>query len=277
MSILQITSKYQDSAETHTAVWKDGCLIEHSTIQEKQNSGTTVTIPSLFCKYPVRRKYSNTNLDSLKHTIILFALIFPQVSFSLIDSERNAIILKTKKCSTSLGIFQQLFGDRFSQEMKAHSIHEKQFEIQGYFGNRVPTKVHQYIYINNHYISPNNNLYKLVSSTYNNYLVKTDAQNRKGKDHPIFLISITWETCSSYELCYLEENVAYPILEDTLRRFIIRYLYVADDIQQSKEPSTQLIKKQRQLKKTSGFIKHLEPSSNSIASTVSSIDQNNQL
>ncbi|KAI9300862.1 histidine kinase-like ATPase [Cunninghamella echinulata] len=138
MSILQITSKYQDSAETYTAIWKDGCLIEHSIIQGKQKSGTIVTIPSLFCKYPVRRKYNNTSLDSLKYTTILFALIFPQVSFNLINSARNMIILTTKKCSTSLEIFQQLFGDRFSH---AHSIHEKQFEIQGYFGNRVPTKV----------------------------------------------------------------------------------------------------------------------------------------
>ncbi|CAO3612716.1 unnamed protein product [Cunninghamella blakesleeana] len=277
MSILKITSKFQYAENAYTAIWKDGRLVEHSIDQEKQKSGTTVTVPSLFCKYPVRRKYSNTNLDSLKHIVILFALTFPQISFNLIDAVRNINILSLKKCSSSLGVFQQLFGYRFIQDIRTHIIHENEFRIQGFFGNRVPSKVHQYIYINNHYISPNSNLYKLVSLTFNNYLGKADHQNRKGKDHPIFLINIEWGNCSSYEICFLEENKAYPLLEDLLRKLVMRHLYVTDDIQLDKQ-STKSAKKQCRQKKTNSYIQHLQSSSNSTTSgSLPSFDQKNPL
>ncbi|CAO3599211.1 unnamed protein product [Absidia cylindrospora] len=227
MSILHITSKHQSDTDTYMAIWKDGHLIQHSKGKDNLRPGTTVLIPSLFYKFPVRQKHQTTTIDTLKHTLTLFALIFPQVNFTLTDIIKNSKCMVTKKCSSSFGIFQSLFGARFAQAIKAYSIHEDQFRLQGFFGDGVPTKVHQYIYVNHHHIPPSNNdLYKIVASTIQNYSSErlADDQIRKGKDYPLFLIKIDCTSLATFDIPFLSGHGSYPRLTALLERLVLRYL-----------------------------------------------------
>ncbi|KAI8089752.1 uncharacterized protein BX664DRAFT_140852 [Halteromyces radiatus] len=260
MSILQIISRHRTSSDSFMATWKDGQLIQHSICKDNHAYGTTVLIPSLFYKYPVRQKHQRTNLESLKHTLTLFALIFPQVKFTLIDRVQNSKCMVTKKISSSLGIFQLLFGQRFTQEIKAYSIHEDQLQLHGYFGgDGVPTKVHQYIYVNKHYISPaDNDLYKTVNTIIQSYSSERLAEDniKRGRDYPIFLIKIDCTCIASYDITFLSEHVIYPRLMTLLKRLTMKYIQsTGKQLSQDKRKKQEPLSKKKQ-KTASLYLEH---------------------
>jgi hypothetical protein len=137
MSILHITTRHESSTETYKATWKvideipkrigcklvkEGLLIgrpayttpeidRYSTarndcagslfvLQGKQERKGLYQCSSSFflpLQLPVRQKSQNTNLDTLKHAMTLFALTFPQVNFTLVDKKRKSRCMVTKK------------------------------------------------------------------------------------------------------------------------------------------------------------------------------------
>ncbi|KAI8336160.1 hypothetical protein BC941DRAFT_428482 [Chlamydoabsidia padenii] len=227
LSILNITTRHKSSTDTYTATWKDSRLIQYSQSTNTHKPGTIVLIPSLFYKLPIRQRNQNTSFDSLKHTLTLFALIFPQISFTLTDNKRHSKRMVTKKFSSSFGIFQSYFDQQIAQTIKPYSIQDNQVRLQGYFGDGVPTKAHQYIYVNRHYIPPSScELYKIVSSTIKNYSSKRLAEEHIGKrkEHPLFLIKIECACLTSYSIPYLGGHAIYSRLETLLKRLVLRYL-----------------------------------------------------
>ncbi|KAG0171005.1 DNA mismatch repair protein [Apophysomyces sp. BC1021] len=205
--------------------------------------------------FPVRRKqqrhlHCNATLEKIKRSVANVAIAFPQVSFIVQDVSRNSKVLVTKKCSSSIAIFRQLFGQNLAQDLKPFDVHENDFKLHGYLATKgFPSKVcvsqaaplktfslhlsyktHQYIYVNHQWIAPNE-LHKAVVETFSHSKINemTKAGTCLAKQsthrliflaawlekHPIFLIQVECPSLSSYDISlYLNTLYEHEVSPD---------------------------------------------------------------
>lgn len=86
---VEIISRYCQSSQTFRKSFfgtNSKSLLEHSP--QKRTIGTSVTVKNLFANFPVRQKQLKSELcfEEAKEIIEKFALIFPQIAFSLYNS-----------------------------------------------------------------------------------------------------------------------------------------------------------------------------------------------
>ncbi|CDH60838.1 dna mismatch repair protein [Lichtheimia corymbifera JMRC:FSU:9682] len=193
LGILQIVSRYAN--QTAMAIWKDGKLIETATCLERQNPGTTVTIRDLFFKFPARRRILTLTDRAIKRFVITTALAFPHVGFSVVD--RDTKILSTKRCSSDMSLFRQVFGQPFAQNIRPYECY--------------------YDIVNRIHI-PQNEVYKIISDAFNESSIMKDQdgfQLKKGKTksrnvvdkHPVFVIHVEHPLLSTYDIITYRDAV----------------------------------------------------------------------
>ncbi|KAL0095499.1 hypothetical protein F4703DRAFT_1938783 [Phycomyces blakesleeanus] len=237
----------------------DGVLVEHSLANRQyRQQGTKVVVRNLFYKHPVRQKQQLTEsqysteyrLEQIKRAISIISLVFPAVSFSVFNMARDTEIMRTKKCSSSIGVFRQLFGHalaqnfgddskvlNLSQILEPFEVHKDDFRLHGYISTRgFPNKSHQNIYINRHWV-PHNDLYKTVEDILLKYnwdykSVKPDSlytnrRARTGQKYPIFLIQIDHPSLAHDINLYsntLNEQEPHGRAQQLLREFVYAFL-----------------------------------------------------
>ncbi|KAI8816870.1 uncharacterized protein EV422DRAFT_544343 [Fimicolochytrium jonesii] len=133
--------------------------------------GTTVIVNDIFCNQPVRRKMlqSENVMEGTKRALEPIALSNPQLTLSLTDESRNVKVLATRKADSPQSTFRQLFGMSLAQDLLEVSKMRKGFQITGFISLRgYPSKRHQYIYVNHHFLSPN-----LLHSTINRLFLRS--------------------------------------------------------------------------------------------------------
>ncbi|KAI8373269.1 hypothetical protein BD560DRAFT_446317 [Blakeslea trispora] len=251
-SMTQIISRHHSSKTTFEGFWRDGKIvgsISESRYTRKDHSGTTVIVRDLFYKFPVRRRQSSNayqniaTIESIRRLVVDFAVCFHNVSFTLINGNRNNTILLAKKSETSLGIFRQLFGQETAKHLKHLALQREDVNIDGYISTQgYPNKTHQFIYLNNYFVPVTNELYKTVSNMFSNsqfsemqrkeYIPakKKKSKTRLLQKYPIYVIKLTCPKWSSFEIyMYLEmlnDFPSYSLIETLLSQLISRFLQV---------------------------------------------------
>ncbi|KAI9013827.1 hypothetical protein CLU79DRAFT_768116 [Phycomyces nitens] len=280
-SILQITSKHKNHKGFMT-IWKDGVLVEHSLAKHNHyQQGTKVVVRNLFHKYPVRQKHqlsesqslTGSRLEQIKREVSRISLVFPAVSFSVFNIAKDTQVMKTKKCSSSIGIFRQLFGYPLAQTLESFEVHKDDCRIHGYISTRgLPYKGHQNIYINRHWV-PYNDLYKMVQDmllrykwdykSVNSDCLYTNKRARTGLKYPIFLIQLDCPSLANDITLYtniLNEQESHGQIYRLLRDSVYSFLRSHDTIETHPKPNPK--KMDRPEKPSSVYQKHT-PSFNS--------------
>ncbi|KAI8587856.1 hypothetical protein BDZ88DRAFT_453674 [Geranomyces variabilis] len=156
VSRVEITSR-SNYMQTYTVTMKDGQQTVRPAAVARRR-GTTASIHDLFYKYPVRRKLllNDNALESVKRAMEAIALAFPEVVFTLIDECKDTTVLVTRKAESSQSTFRQLFGISLVQDLTPVAYERHGFRFSGFFSAKgFASKYHQYIYVNQHLMSPN--------------------------------------------------------------------------------------------------------------------------
>ncbi|KAI8376310.1 uncharacterized protein BYT42DRAFT_574154 [Radiomyces spectabilis] len=241
-SILQITSRHAPEKDAYMALWKGGALMQKTkgTLDSRYRSGTIVTVQDLFYKYPVRRKRNldlsnaQVTMDSIRRSMVQIVLPYPEINFSLTDLSRNTKLLVVKKCGSSADVFRQVFGDSLSRTLQLITLSDHAIKIHAYFGvHGVPTKIHQYIYINRQWISTAE-LYKAITSIWNYSSSNTsqlpdndesDSRKKRGRfmaQHPMFLIFIDHPSMTTCDISFYQKLTTEHKIHATLKRLLER-------------------------------------------------------
>ncbi|KAK4511738.1 uncharacterized protein ATC70_007282 [Mucor velutinosus] len=229
-SLTQIITRHYLSSDTFEGFWRDGKMVSEICVSKhtrKNRSGTNVVVRDLFYKFPVRRRqitdssssYQQVVIsESVKRLITTFAILFPHVSFNLVDNARNIKLLTLKKTSSTIQTFKQILNQDITKHFQTLSMQLNNLRTKAYFSPKsYPNKSHQYIYLNNYLVPTSSDLYRCVSDLFSasQFSVAKEeermtafSQSGKGRfiqKYPIYIIKCTCDTWSSYDISvYLE-------------------------------------------------------------------------
>ncbi|KAI7868281.1 hypothetical protein BDF14DRAFT_1794962 [Spinellus fusiger] len=241
-SILQITSRHYQHDTTWMTLWKDSTLIECSQAKKQyRKAGTQVIARNIFYKHPVRQKQhmlesqfaAEYRLELIKRAVSAIALVFPNVSFHLLNLARDTSLLNVKRCSSSIGTFQQLYGRLLAQALDPYQTQDNNSnKVHGYISRKgFPSKVHQYIYINQHRIK-SKYLYKTIVDIISKHLLfyntsqsEEYSNNKKGEKYPIFLIQIECPSLGTHDVSLYDDTMDGYKLHKQIDELVCNFVY----------------------------------------------------
>ncbi|KAJ7693965.1 hypothetical protein B0H17DRAFT_1058803 [Mycena rosella] len=127
----------------------------------RESPGTTVCVRDAFYNLPVRRLSHPTparTLDTIRHEIEAFALVFPNVSFTLenthsVKDDKN-ILLRIPKTTSPLTTFRHLYGRALTQHVDEIDVTSGELRLEGFISlDGAHSKTYQFLYINRHPLS----------------------------------------------------------------------------------------------------------------------------
>ncbi|KAJ3185600.1 DNA mismatch repair protein [Geranomyces variabilis] len=174
------------------------------------------------------------------------ALSFPEVVFTVVDETKDATVLVTRKTESSQSTFRQLFGISLAQDLGPVACERHGFKFSGFFSSKgFASKYHQYIYVNDHLISPNE-IHAAINRVFadsrlgygdeddDDYTSLTPGQKSRysiklTQRMPIFLLKISCppHTCdvlldpNKNMVEFKDWNLIIGIVEDLARNFLI--------------------------------------------------------
>jgi len=130
-------------------------------------NGTIVKCSSLFEKIPARKNFlksKNIEIKKIIKTINSFAIIYPEIRFSLKNNNKQIFIYKKESKENRI---KEIFSKNFWQEKFIVKIKNSHFEIKGFFCHpKEASKINNnYIYVNNRNVK-NINIEKEVKKAY---------------------------------------------------------------------------------------------------------------
>ncbi|KAJ7437820.1 hypothetical protein B0H11DRAFT_1753330, partial [Mycena galericulata] len=160
---LEITSRTARSRQTWSVIVKDSeTLYQGPAVRWRRESpGTTVCIRDAFYNLPVRRLSHPTaarTLDAIRHEIETFALVFPNVSFTLENThsvkDEKDMLLRIPKTTSMLTAFRHLYGRALAQVSYELDETSEDLRLEGFISlDGAHSKAYQFLYINQRPIS----------------------------------------------------------------------------------------------------------------------------
>ncbi|KAK4326671.1 hypothetical protein Pmani_002830 [Petrolisthes manimaculis] len=151
-AIVDICTRPQNSKQTLAKLFTYGKeKMIGGAKSNRPSVGTTITIQDFMYNMPVRRKIIKEAIDieNVRKRLESFALMHPKVSFSLRNDRTNTMILHTKKGSSPVSTFMQLFGNERTQGLAEVEHSLDQFTISGYISTQPHiNKAIQFVYVN---------------------------------------------------------------------------------------------------------------------------------
>ncbi|KAJ7228296.1 hypothetical protein GGX14DRAFT_412547 [Mycena pura] len=169
---LEISSRTLRSRQTWSVIVKGSKALYNgpATRWRRESPGTTVCIRDAFYNasqrtpgsLPVRRLSHPTparTLDAIRRQIEAFALVFPNVSFTLENThslkDEKDILLKIPKTTSMLTTFRHLYGRALAQHVDEIDVASEELRLEGFISlDGAQSKAYQFLYINRHPISP---------------------------------------------------------------------------------------------------------------------------
>ncbi|KAL4027258.1 hypothetical protein IC575_015721 [Cucumis melo] len=158
LSLVEIITRACGRANGYRKVLK-GCKCLYLGIDDMEDFGTTVIVRDLFYNQPVRRKHMQSSpkkvLHAVKKCVVRTALVHSKVSFKIVDSESESILLCTDPSPSPLSLLRSGFGSEVSRSLHELKIGGGDLKLSGYicspFDN-FSIKGVQYVYINRRFI-----------------------------------------------------------------------------------------------------------------------------
>ncbi|KHN41814.1 DNA mismatch repair protein mutL [Glycine soja] len=154
VSLLEIVTKTYGRPNGYRKVLK-GCKCLYLGIDDdRKEMGTTVVIRDLFYNQPVQRKYMQSSpnkvLQSIKNCVVWLALVCPNISFKVVDIEREDELFCTHSASSPLSLVTSGFGVEVTSSLHNLEVENDIIKLSGYISgpcNTVDTKALQYVCI----------------------------------------------------------------------------------------------------------------------------------
>ncbi|KAJ7741084.1 hypothetical protein B0H16DRAFT_1565880 [Mycena metata] len=160
---LEISSRTARSRQSWSVIVKGSKMLYNGPAirWRRESPGTTVCIRDAFYNLPVRRLSHPTparTLDTIRHQIETFALVFPRVSFTLENThsvkDDKDMLLRIPKTTSVLTAFRHLYGRALAQHVEEIDVTSGELRLKGFISlDGAYSKAHQSIYINRHPIS----------------------------------------------------------------------------------------------------------------------------
>ncbi|KAL1354262.1 DNA mismatch repair protein MLH3-like isoform X1 [Arachis hypogaea] len=175
VSLLEIVTRTYGRPNGYRKVLK-GCKCLYLGVDDdRKEVGTTVAVRDLFYNQPVRRKYMQSSpnkvLQSIKKCVQRLALVRPNVSFKVIDVERDDELFCTQIASSPLALLTSGFGEEVSSFLQALEVENDIIKLSGYVSgpcNALNMKALQYVYVNSQFVS-SGPIHKLLSQLANRF------------------------------------------------------------------------------------------------------------
>ncbi|XP_074584609.1 DNA mismatch repair protein MLH3-like isoform X2 [Curcuma longa] len=173
ISIVEIRTKARGKPNAYCKIIKGSRCVFLGIDDQREDVGTTVVVRDLFSNQPVRRRYMQSSsqkvIHCVKKVIVRAALVHPQVSFKLIDIDRDDELLNTVPASSPLPLVSSMFG-KVSCSLCEVGFSDDMLMLSGYISRPAEvfsTKDFQYLYVNLRFVSkgPIHNLLNNLAST----------------------------------------------------------------------------------------------------------------
>ncbi|XP_042378547.1 DNA mismatch repair protein MLH3-like isoform X6 [Zingiber officinale] len=173
ISIVEIRTQARGKPNAYCKIIKGSRCLFLGIDDQREDVGTTVVVRDLFYNQPVRRRYMQSSTQKVIHcvkkVIVRAALVHPQVSFKLIDIDREDELLNTVPASSPLPLVSSMFGD-VSCSLREVGFSDDILMLTGYISRPsevFSTKALQYLYVNLRFVSkgPIHNLLNNLAST----------------------------------------------------------------------------------------------------------------
>lgn len=190
---LEISSRTSQSRESWSVILKGGkSLYSGPSIRwRRETPGSVVCVRDAFFSLPIRRQSHPSTaktIDGIKQEVEAYALMFPNVAFTLQDdskSRENASskgqVLRVPKTRSILAAFRHMYGRALTEHVEEIDATSGDLKVEGFMslvGAR--SKVHQYLYINKHPISFCD-LHRLIDNKFSNSTFMKHAYDEGGE------------------------------------------------------------------------------------------------
>ncbi|XP_047158413.1 DNA mismatch repair protein MLH3 isoform X4 [Vigna umbellata] len=179
VSVLEIVTRTHGRPNGYQKVLK-GCKCLYLGIDDdRKEVGTTVVVRDLFYNQPVRRKCiqssPNKVLQSIKKCVMRLALVRPNISFKVVDIEREDELFCTHSASSPLSLITSGFGVEVTSSLHYLEVENDIIKLSGYVSSPCNTsniEVLQYVYVNSQFVCKGP-IHKLLSQL----VVRFEHQN----------------------------------------------------------------------------------------------------
>ncbi|KAG1783040.1 hypothetical protein EV702DRAFT_996112 [Suillus placidus] len=255
---LEISSRTSRSRESWSVILKGGkSLYSGPSIRwRRETAGTVVCVRDAFFSLPIRRQSHPSTaktIDAIKQELETYALMFPDVSFTLQDDSKSrentsskGHVLRVPKTRSILAAFRHMYGRALTEHVEEIDTTSGDLKVAGFMslvGAR--SKAHQYLYINKHPISFCD-LHRLIDSKFCNSTFVKHAYDeggetslrssvrrspRKGEKKPIYVLNLVIPTqlidnCLEPAKSAVQiehKNVVTTFLSSVIDSFLIRH------------------------------------------------------
>ncbi|KAF9021517.1 hypothetical protein BDZ89DRAFT_1115916 [Hymenopellis radicata] len=252
LSCLEIASRTSTSRETWSIILKGGeALYTGPAVRwRRETSGTTVVVRDAFYNLPVRRLShppTARTFDMIRQEIETYALVFPEVSFSLERSrEAPDNTVRIPKTPSTLLTFRHLFGKALVEHVEHVDIVSDDLKLEGFISlDGAQSKAHQFLYVNKHPIA-HGEFHKLIETKFSassfakhayDESGETSARStvrrspRKIEKRPVYVLNLTvpprhLDNClepAKMNLQFQNKNSVIALLSTAIQSFLVRH------------------------------------------------------
>ncbi|RPD66940.1 hypothetical protein L226DRAFT_529339 [Lentinus tigrinus ALCF2SS1-7] len=162
---LEISSRTRHSSETWSVILKGGQTLYAgpSVRWRRESSGTVVSVRDAFYNLPIRRRShssSSRTVELVKKEVEAFALVFPDVCFSVETSKKSkdsvhakskARVLTIPKTQSVLAAFRHLYGKALANHVEEINENRDDMRMEGFISlEGAYSKSYQFLYVNKH-------------------------------------------------------------------------------------------------------------------------------
>lgn len=191
VSLLEIVTRAYGRPNGYRKVLK-GCKCIYLGIDDdRKEVGTTVIVCEVFYNQPVRRKQiqssPNKVLQSIKKCVMRLALVCPNISFKVVDIEREYELFCSHSAASPLSLVTTGFGVEVTNSLHELEVENNIIKLAGYISgpcNTLDMKALQYLYINSQFVCKGP-VHKLLSQLAirfehrNSWSADNESQNKK--------------------------------------------------------------------------------------------------
>ncbi|KAI0650516.1 hypothetical protein C8Q79DRAFT_390579 [Trametes meyenii] len=195
LSCFEISSRTKHSRESWSLILKGGqTLYAGPSIRWKRETpGTVISIRDAFYNLPIRRRSHpspSRTIELVKRDIESFALIFPEVCFSLDNTGRakdaaascsKTRVLSVPKTLSTLSTFRHLYGRALCDHVEEIDESSNDIRLEGFVSLQgAHSKSYQFLYINKHPLAACD-LHRSIESIFSRSSFNKHAYDELGK------------------------------------------------------------------------------------------------
>ncbi|KIM91200.1 hypothetical protein PILCRDRAFT_1386 [Piloderma croceum F 1598] len=270
---LEISSRTARSRESWSLIIKDGKNLYNgpSIRWRREQAGTVICIRDAFYNLPIRRRSHPTparTLELIRQDIESFALIFPDVSFSLENtngahegSSSKTHITRIPKTTSTATAFRHIYGRALAEHIDEIKETFEDMKLEGFISlNGAHSKSYQFLYINRHPLAPCD-IHRIIdnkftSSTFTKHAYDETGETalprsttrrspRKTERKAVYVLNLTIppqniDNClepAKATVQFQNRNIVSSFVSSVIQSFLTRHGFASQQAAEGKSPT----------------------------------------